>query len=189
MPKKIKSKPVEREYIINLRSEIMKVPRHKRTPKAVKAIKQFIAKHMRVPDRDLKKVKLDKWLNHELWFRGIKNPITKIKVKVHYDNDKNVRVELSEIPEAIKYLVEKDKKQEKTAKEIKKQKESEAKAEEKKEGEEETKEEKSEEEKEKSVEEAEQKLYQKEAKQAKHIEMAQEQKVKKATPRRMALQK
>ena len=60
---KTKQIPVEREYIINLRREIMKVPRYKRTPKALKAIKEFIAKHMRVAERDIKKVKIDKWLN------------------------------------------------------------------------------------------------------------------------------
>jgi len=183
-----KNKPSEREYVINIRREIMKVPRHKRTPKAVKAVKQFIARHMRVPDRDLKKIKLDKWINHELWFRGIKNPITKIKVKAKYDDNKNVRVELAEIPKEIKYLVEKEKKQEKQAKEIKKKeaKEAEAKEEEEKKAEEKQTDEKTEEEKEKSVEEAEQKLYQKEAKQTKHIESGKEKKVQ---PMRKALQK
>jgi len=94
----------EREYIIPLRREILKVPRHKRTPKAIKAIKQFIAKHMRIPDRDVKKVKIHKYLNQELWFRGIKNPITKVKVKVKRDGE-NILVELVDLPEKVKFKI------------------------------------------------------------------------------------
>ncbi|MEK6873629.1 MAG: 50S ribosomal protein L31e [Nanoarchaeota archaeon] len=103
---------IEREYTIPLRREFMKVPRHKRTPKAVKAVKQFIAKHMKIPDRNLKNVKLDKWLNNELWFRGIKNPPHKIKVKVVKEND-IVKVSLVNIPEKIKYIIERENKDKK----------------------------------------------------------------------------
>ena len=66
---------LEREYIIPLRSEWRKVANYRRTGRAVKAIKKFIAKHMKVPDRDLDKVKLDMYLNNELWFRGRKKPL------------------------------------------------------------------------------------------------------------------
>lgn len=118
MVKKIKQKPTEREYIINLRSEIAKVPNYKRTPKAVKALKQFIARHMRIPDRDTKKVKIDKWLNRELWFRGIKNPPTKLKVKAKYQNE-NVIVELSELPEKLKFEKLREEKSKQISKKIK----------------------------------------------------------------------
>src|SRR3989338_11580624 len=86
---------LEREYIIPLRREWLKVPRYKRASKAIKAIKQFLARHMKVEDRDVRKVKLDKFLNEEIWFRGIKKPPAKIKVKVRKYSDR-VEVELAE---------------------------------------------------------------------------------------------
>ena len=118
---KNKTIPVEREYIINLRREIMKVPRYRRTPKAIKAIKQFIAKHMRVPDRDLKKVKIDKWLNQEMWFRGIQNPLTKIKVKAKKEEE-NIIVSLAEIPEKIKFQIAREEKSKQAAEKVKEKK-------------------------------------------------------------------
>ena len=78
----IKTEKIEREYIIPLREKCRAVPRHKRTVKAIRTIKEFLARHMKVRDRDLKKIKLDKYLNEFVWSRGIKNPIHKIKDKV-----------------------------------------------------------------------------------------------------------
>src|SRR3989344_7697407 len=57
---------------------------------------------MKIRDRDLRKIKLDKYVNEELWFRGIKNPPAKIKVKAVKEKD-IVRVELFEMPETLKY--------------------------------------------------------------------------------------
>ena len=100
----------EREFIVPLRRQILKVQRHKRTPKAIKALKQFIAKHMKVPNRDLKKIKLDGFLNEELWYRGIKNPPTKIKVNAKRDGE-NIRVTLVNLPEKNKFkLIREEKK-------------------------------------------------------------------------------
>ena len=102
--------PVEREYIIPLREKISTVPRYRRTPKAIKVIKEFIAKHMRVVDRDLNKVKIDKWLNQEVWFRGIQNPPDKIKVKAKRDGE-NVIVTLVDLPDKIKFAKVREDKQ------------------------------------------------------------------------------
>jgi len=125
--KKITKKQAEeREYIINFRREVMKVPRHKRTPKAVKAVKEFIAQHMRIPERDLKKVKIDRWLNQELWFRGIKSPVTRIKVKAKYEGE-NVRVELAELPDKLKFAKAREEKRKTEAEKVKKTKEPEKK--------------------------------------------------------------
>ncbi|MDP4039438.1 MAG: 50S ribosomal protein L31e [Candidatus Pacearchaeota archaeon] len=93
----------EREYIIPLRKEWMKVSKYKRTARGIKAIKQFVAKHMRVPDRDLNKVKLDVYLNNEFWARGAKKPPAKIKVVVRRDKD-IIKVELANVPESVKFL-------------------------------------------------------------------------------------
>lgn len=102
--------PVEREYIIPLRKRISTVPRYRRTPKAIKVIKEFIAKHMRVAERDLNKVKIDKWLNQEIWFRGIQNPPNKIKVKAKRDGE-NVIVTLVDLPDKIKFAKAREDKQ------------------------------------------------------------------------------
>ena len=98
--KKTESK--EREYVIPLRKEWRKVANYRRTGRAVKAIKQFIARHMKVPERDLSKVKLDIYLNQEVWFRGRKKPPAKIKVKVVKEGD-IVKVTLAEIPTIWKF--------------------------------------------------------------------------------------
>lgn len=97
-----KTQTLEREYIIPLRAEWRKVANYRRTGKAVKAIKKFIARHMKIQDRDLDKVKLDTYLNQEVWFRGRKKPPAKIKVRAIRDGE-FVRVELAEMPEAIKF--------------------------------------------------------------------------------------
>ena len=74
-------KNLEREYVIPLREKSRPVPRYKKTPKAVKTIKEFLVRHMKIRDRDLKKIKIDPFLNEILWFRGIKKHPHKIKVK------------------------------------------------------------------------------------------------------------
>jgi large subunit ribosomal protein L31e len=94
---------IEREYVIPLRKEWQKVPRYKRANKAVKAIKEFLVRHMKVYDRDLNKVRVDKYLNSEIWFRGIKHPPARIKVKAVKDSEGIVRVELVEMRDNIKY--------------------------------------------------------------------------------------
>lgn len=98
-----KSQAQEREYIIPLRKEFLKVPRYKRSQRAIKTIKEFIAKHMKVPERDTKKVKLDIYLNNEIFFRGMKKPPAKIKVRAKKEGE-IVQVSFAETPEHIKFL-------------------------------------------------------------------------------------
>ncbi len=93
---------IEREYIIPLREKIRAVSRYKRANKAVKSIKEFLVRHMNIYDRDLNKIKIDKYLNEHLWFRGIRKPPYKVKVKVKKDGE-FVRVELAELPEKLKF--------------------------------------------------------------------------------------
>lgn len=101
--KKTESKTtLEREYVIPLRKEWQKVSNYRRTGRAVKFIKKFIAKHMKVPERDLSKVKLDVYLNQEVWFRGRKNPPARIKVKAIKEGD-IVKVSLVELPKIHEY--------------------------------------------------------------------------------------
>lgn len=106
MAKKKPAEPkltLEREYIVPLRKEWLKVPKYKRANKAVKALKQFIARHMKVYDRDLKKVKIDMILNNEIRFRGMKKPPARIRVKAKKFDDGIVKVELVEIPVHVKF--------------------------------------------------------------------------------------
>jgi large subunit ribosomal protein L31e len=92
----------EREYVIPLREKCRPAARYKKTPKAVKTIKEFLARHMKVYDRDLRKIKIDSFLNEYLWFRGIKSPPSKVKVKARKEGE-NVIVELAEMPNKLKF--------------------------------------------------------------------------------------
>lgn len=98
-----KTTQLEREYTIPLRRFWMNVPQYERTGKAIKTIRKFIAKHMKIPQRDESRVKLDVYFNNELWFRGRANPPAKIKVIASKDGD-NVKVNLAEIPAHITFL-------------------------------------------------------------------------------------
>jgi len=92
----------EREYVIPLREKCRVVPRYKKTNKAIKTIKEFLVKHMKIYDRDLNKIKIDKYVNEAVWARGIKKPPTKIRVKAIKEGE-IVRVELVGIPEKLKF--------------------------------------------------------------------------------------
>jgi len=119
MAKKIETKieKIEREYVIPLRKQVKKVPRYKKANKAIRTIKEFLARHMKVYDRDLKKIKLNKYLNEFVWFRGIRNPPHKIKVKAIKEGE-IVNVELAEMPEKLKFKKSKEEKRDKKAQEI-----------------------------------------------------------------------
>ncbi len=162
---------LEREYIIPLRKECMKVPNYKRAGRAIKAIKKFLTRHMKIYDRDLDKIKIDKYVNEEIWFRGAKKPPAKIKVKaIKYDSGE-VKVELVDIPQVVKYKIDREKR---------KDKEVEKKTEQKKKTEEDKKEEKEQDKKDTKEKEAatvEQGLKEqkKQAKQQKHMNKKQKQ--------------
>jgi large subunit ribosomal protein L31e len=125
---KKENKPVlEREYVVPLRRKTQKVPRYKRAKKAIKVLKEFIAKHMRVEERDLRLVKVDRYLNEEIWFRGIKKPPAKIKVKAIKNSDGSVNIELAEVPKFVQYKKDKQERLQKPAKHLTKSKKQETK--------------------------------------------------------------
>jgi large subunit ribosomal protein L31e len=97
-----KSEKIEREYVIPLRPKWKNVARYKRANKAVKTIREFLVKHMKIRDRDLDKVRIDKLLNEYVWQRSIRHPPTKIKVKAIKEGDKII-VQLAELPENLKF--------------------------------------------------------------------------------------
>jgi large subunit ribosomal protein L31e len=103
MVEKESKKVLEREYIVPLRKGWLKVPKYKRGNKAVKTLKEFLARHMKIYDNDLRRIKLDVDLNNEIRFRGMKKPPAKIKVKAVKFEDGIVRVELIDLPVHIKF--------------------------------------------------------------------------------------
>ena len=98
---------LEREYVVPLRRGFLNVPKYKRAKKAIRVLKEFMVRHMSVRDGDLKKVKIDGYLNNEIWFRGIKNPLGKVKVRAK-KIDGIVYVELAELPDVVKFVKARD---------------------------------------------------------------------------------
>jgi len=80
---------MERIYTIPLR-EVKRVPRTKRSPKAMRYIREFIQKHMKAED-----VIIDQSINEKVWERGIEKIPSKIKVKA-VKEDETVEVTLVE---------------------------------------------------------------------------------------------
>lgn len=122
---------LERVYNVPLRREFLKVANWRRTEKAVKALKQFISKHMKSDN-----VVLSRYVNKELWKHGIKNPPHHVKISAKKDDKGRVTVELAELSAKAKREIEKqkavekgkekkEKKEEKVAKEEQKAKKSE----------------------------------------------------------------
>ena len=173
----------EREYIIPLRRELNKVPSYKRANKAVKAIKEFLIRHMKVYDGNETNIKLDRHLNEFVWARGIKQPVTKIKVKVRKEGN-IVYAELAEMSEHAKFKKAKLERRSSKASETKTKKKTEEAPEKKEESQEDKKEA---EEKKASVVEAGKEMEKSAAKTMKH--QTKMPRKPKATPRRMALQK
>src|SRR3989344_1300728 len=87
--KKEDVKILERTYTVPLRKEYLKAPNWKRTPKAVIALKQFLARHMKA-----KEIRLGKEVNDLIWKKGIKHPPHKIKVNVSKNKEGVVTAEL-----------------------------------------------------------------------------------------------
>lgn len=84
---------LERTYVIPLRRETLKVPFFRKANKAVKAVRQFISKHMKSDE-----VAIGKYLNLKIWHHGAKNPPGKVKVIAVKDDKGKVFVELADAP-------------------------------------------------------------------------------------------
>jgi len=84
---------LERVYNIPLRRETLKVPPFKKANKAVKAVRQFISKHMKSEN-----VVIGKYLNLKIWNHGAKNPPHHVKVNAAKDDKGKVFVEIVDAP-------------------------------------------------------------------------------------------
>ncbi len=103
--KKEKEKKVilERVYNIPLRKKYIKVPRWKRTNRAIKAVKEFVMRHMKSND-----VRIKKALNEEIWKHGAKRPPHHIKVNCQKFDDNSVLVDLYEVEKKEEEIKVKD---------------------------------------------------------------------------------
>jgi large subunit ribosomal protein L31e len=72
---------LERVYTVPL-GKAIEVARQKRTPRAVKILRAFIARHMKQEDE---RITLSAALNDQLWQRSIKKPPKRVKVRLIKD--------------------------------------------------------------------------------------------------------
>ncbi len=84
-------KEIKRKYNVPLRKGFIKAPNWKKTKKASKTLKEFLAKHMKT---DIDKVKIGKNLNEHIWKHGIRNPPHHVKVEAIKDKEGIVKAEL-----------------------------------------------------------------------------------------------
>jgi len=85
----------EKEMIYNvpLRKAKM-VPRTRRANYAIKLLKIYISRHMKVP---IENVWIDNRVNEEIWKRGIQKPPSKITVKaIKFEEENTVEVLMPE---------------------------------------------------------------------------------------------
>jgi len=78
---------IKRDYVVPLRKGFMKVPNYKKTQKAIKVLREFIKKHMKVDE-----VKILRELNLEIFKQGRKNPPAKVAVSVVKVEEKDKKI-------------------------------------------------------------------------------------------------
>src|SRR3989344_1787432 len=113
---KPKSNESERIYTIPLRKAFIKARQYDRARIAIREIKRFLVRHMKIRDRDLDKIKLDIDFNNFVWRRGKFNPPSKIKVLATKKDD-FVIVNFVDVPESIKFSRARNEKRHKTSEE------------------------------------------------------------------------
>jgi large subunit ribosomal protein L31e len=93
----------ERIYTIPLSKAWIQPPR-KRAPRAMRILKSFLIKHMKLEKRggeteeeeEPKKLIISNEVNEKIWSRGIEKPPRKIRVRATKDKEGNVTVYLAE---------------------------------------------------------------------------------------------
>jgi ribosomal protein L31E len=100
---------MDRIYTIPLRKEWLKAPVHRRTKKSVKAVKEFLVKHMKIKD-----IKLGRHLNMALWTQGYRHPISKVEVSAEIVKDKDGDYVYAELVGVQKEVLKKEKVEKKT---------------------------------------------------------------------------
>ncbi len=83
---------VERVYSIKLRQKMKRYPRWLRAKKAVKYVRKFLSRHMKVPPEN---IKIDASINEKIWERGAEKPPARIRVRAVKFDDGIVEAELA----------------------------------------------------------------------------------------------
>ncbi len=76
----------EKTYTINLR-DVWTTPRNRRSPKAIKEIKEYMKRHMKAED-----VIISNEVNEQVWARGIQKPPRKLTVRAVKDKENKVLI-------------------------------------------------------------------------------------------------
>lgn len=103
---KIEQKKIDEEieeekfYTIPLSKAGIRPP-NKRAPKAIKIIRAFVRRHMKIrpinsEDDEEEKLVILNEVNEKIWSRGIEKPPRKIRVRVTKDKDGQINVHLAE---------------------------------------------------------------------------------------------
>jgi large subunit ribosomal protein L31e len=95
----------ERVYTIPL-GQAWAMPQNKRAPKAVRIIREFVKKHMKLEkpkeeeeeteEEEPRKLVISNEVNERVWTRGIEKPPRKIRIRAAKDEDGNITVYLAE---------------------------------------------------------------------------------------------
>ena len=83
---------VERIYSLRIKHKMKKYPRWLRAKKAIKYIRNFLSRHMKVPPEN---VKIDASINEKIWERGAQKPPTRIRIRAVKFDDGTVEAELA----------------------------------------------------------------------------------------------
>lgn len=82
----------ERIYTVPLNKAWI-MPVTKRAPRAVRILREFTRRHMKVEDED---IIISNEVNEKIWSRGIEKPPRKVRIKAIKDKDGLVRVHVAE---------------------------------------------------------------------------------------------
>ena len=91
----------EKTYTIPLGKALIMPPR-RRSPRAMRMIRAYIVKHMKIPSRAEEEdespptITITKEVNEHVWEKGIEKPPRKIRVRATKDKEGNVTVHLAE---------------------------------------------------------------------------------------------
>jgi len=76
----------EKIFVINLRRELLRVPRQQKSKRALSTIREYLKRHMKA-----KEIKIGDSINKEIWSGSDWNPPGKLKIKA-IKNDEDVVV-------------------------------------------------------------------------------------------------
>ncbi|HKZ45316.1 MAG TPA: 50S ribosomal protein L31e [archaeon] len=79
----------EKIITINIRKKVLESPKWRRSSHAAKILTDILKKRLKT------EVKLSKEINEKIWSRGMKNPVTKLRIKIMKVDEKTSKAELA----------------------------------------------------------------------------------------------